>query len=134
VEDDDEMIDRWANLLAASASGGNVPPSYVQTLATLSPIEARLLDLLSKRQSFVNANEDRAMMTEPLRGEAKLPMADFRRATLSLSQQGLVRRVPLQPAFENAVVTSAPIFQADYIGTTAFADDFLAVCSPKQAG
>jgi hypothetical protein len=48
IEDEEDMIDRWANLLAASASGVNVPPSYVQTLADLSPTAARLLDQLSK--------------------------------------------------------------------------------------
>jgi hypothetical protein len=134
VEDEEEMIDRWANLLAASASGGNVPPSYLQTLATLSPIEARLLDLLSRRQTTSSVVPGRkAMDQSALRQEANLPDSEFRRAELiRLIQLGLLQRMPEKTAIERSVITMTPVSTVSLIGTTEFADDFLEVCSPKR--
>jgi hypothetical protein len=49
-EDDDEMIDRWAALLANAAAGPDrgaaVLPSFARMLAELSPEEAVILDTL----------------------------------------------------------------------------------------
>ena len=133
VEDEEDMIDRWANLLAASASGVNVPPSYVQTLATLSPAEARLLDLISRRQAFLESFPAHYVVQQTaLKEESKLPDVEYRRVILSLFQLGLVRRVPEKQALEYPTVANMPIFSALLVATTDFADDFLAVCSPKS--
>ena len=47
-EDDDDMRDRWANLLAnaRTQSDADVHPSFADTLRQLAPIEARILDLM----------------------------------------------------------------------------------------
>ena len=43
LEEDEDMIERWANLLAAAACGDPVLPTYVRLLAELTPNEAQLL-------------------------------------------------------------------------------------------
>ena len=49
LEDDEDMVNRWAGLLANSARGGNgvdVPPSFPGVLRELSPTDAKILDLV----------------------------------------------------------------------------------------
>ncbi|MDQ3739723.1 MAG: DUF4393 domain-containing protein [Actinomycetota bacterium] len=47
LEDDEELVDRWAALLAnASAETVEVPPSFANVLRELEPATARLLDQL----------------------------------------------------------------------------------------
>lgn len=50
------MIDKWANLLAASSKEGTVEPRYVAILSELSGDQARLLDLIAhnKHELFKN--------------------------------------------------------------------------------
>lgn len=45
-EDSEQMQERWANLLAAAATGTAVPPAFPEILRQLEPIEATLLDEL----------------------------------------------------------------------------------------
>jgi hypothetical protein len=45
LEDDDEMVERWASLLANAAGDGDVPPSFPNVLRELEPSDARVLDL-----------------------------------------------------------------------------------------
>jgi hypothetical protein len=44
LEEDEYMISHWAGLIASTATTGNVLPSFVDTLGSLSTEEARLLD------------------------------------------------------------------------------------------
>lgn len=46
LEDDPEMQERWANLLAGAATGSTVAPAYPEILRQLEPVESRLLDEL----------------------------------------------------------------------------------------
>jgi predicted O-methyltransferase YrrM len=47
LEDDDELTERWAALLANAASGQqHVPPSFPNVLRELEPTQAQLLDRL----------------------------------------------------------------------------------------
>src|SRR6202451_2399318 len=46
IEENDEVQDMWAGLLANSASGEKVYPSYVELLKQLSPHEALLLHMV----------------------------------------------------------------------------------------
>ncbi len=49
LEEDDDMKERWANLIATAldaASGQEIPPSFPRILADLSPEEASILDKL----------------------------------------------------------------------------------------
>jgi hypothetical protein len=47
LEDDDELTERWAALLANAAGGQeHVPPSFPNVLRELEPVQARLLDTL----------------------------------------------------------------------------------------
>src|SRR4051812_31226521 len=46
LEDDEDMQDRWANLLANAATGMSIPPSFPEILRQLEPVEARLLETI----------------------------------------------------------------------------------------
>jgi hypothetical protein len=47
-EDDEDMVERWANLLANAAtdSPAEVPPAFPDILRQLEPVDAKILDLL----------------------------------------------------------------------------------------
>jgi len=58
--DDDDMVGRWANLLAnaATESMAQVPPSYPEILRQLEPVEARFLDaLIQEREAREKRNQ-----------------------------------------------------------------------------
>jgi hypothetical protein len=74
------------------------------------------------------------MVQSVIKSESNLTDSEYRRAALSLHHLGLVRRVPDKQAIEFASVTHMPLSSAQLIGTTDFADDFLEICSSKQAG
>jgi hypothetical protein len=79
LEDDSEMQERWANLLAREATIGDVPPSFPEILRQLEPAEAALLDSLVDEVGFVGAVPVTALEIEG-------------RQLDNLSRLGLVRR------------------------------------------
>jgi hypothetical protein len=97
LEDDDDMCEKWANLLAAAASGDSVNPLYIQTLATLSSSQARLLDCLHRAKHPVSdlpyqiipqiSNSDLASML-------KMPVDEYNNCVLCLHQLGLIAHPP----------------------------------------
>jgi hypothetical protein len=128
IEDDEEMIDRWASLLASSASGVNVPPSYVQTLASLSPTEARFFDYVARRQGHIESTLEAGIIVSSLQRESNLTETEFNRVTLSLVRQQLLRRISLP--ISRGILNNNPIKETEYLGTSPFGNDFLDVCSP----
>lgn len=44
LEAEDDLVSKWAGLLASAAAGESVHPSYPRILAELTPVEARILD------------------------------------------------------------------------------------------
>lgn len=49
-EDDDDLTDRWAKLLAAYASGQPGKKAYAEILSGLDPVDAKALDIIYKFQ------------------------------------------------------------------------------------
>ena len=47
VEDNEELSEKWANLLKSGISGSDIHPSFPAILSELSPIDARLLEKIS---------------------------------------------------------------------------------------
>lgn len=46
LEDEENLQGKWANLLASAALGNEPHPGYLNTLKSLSPLDARILDVL----------------------------------------------------------------------------------------
>lgn len=57
-EDDEDMVGRWANLLANAAtdSTAEVPPSFPEILRQLEPIDAQILDMIFEKTDSPPAN------------------------------------------------------------------------------
>jgi Abortive infection alpha len=49
LEDDDDLMEKWAGLLASAAAGDEVHPSFPRILAEVSTTEAKILDALYTR-------------------------------------------------------------------------------------
>jgi hypothetical protein len=75
-EDDEDMVGRWANLLANAAtdSTAEVPPAFPDILRQLVPIEAKILDVLFGSHSPASGpTEPQAYHRERLALAAGLP-------------------------------------------------------------
>jgi len=71
LEDDEELSDRWASLLANAAAGGDVPPSFTRILSDLEPVHARVLDeLYNVSMSMAPGHRDQAGISGPKTAEA----------------------------------------------------------------
>jgi hypothetical protein len=55
LDNDDELVSKWAGLLASAAAGEQVHPSYPRILAELTPGEARLLNLTDEWNENISA-------------------------------------------------------------------------------
>jgi len=49
LESEEELVERWACLLASASAGDDVLPAYPEILRQLTPIEVRMLDWISKQ-------------------------------------------------------------------------------------
>jgi hypothetical protein len=137
LEDENDMIDRWANLLATAASENGVLPSFVTILANLSPAEAQVLDWINKLQKEISKvkNPQVSVLAADLldvRVASKLPQNHFRRIVFNLNRLGLiVRRFP-DVTFQGTGVRIIKL-EGALFGTTEFGDEFLAVCNSACA-
>jgi hypothetical protein len=85
LEQDSEMMERWANLLAGAACGEQVLPAHVQILSQLTPEAARVLDRIHKIQKPMSKNPTRAgLEVNSLRESLNLPDTEFRRSLINL--------------------------------------------------
>jgi len=133
LEDDEEMVELWANLLTSAASAVSIPPVFVQTLSTLSPVEARLLDALRKQQAKLPKTGWMGMIVKDLRLSSQLVPQVFRRSILSLNRSELVRMF-----FDANFSFAPPVFLTEvrddyFIGTAPFGDEFLAACTFRKS-
>ena len=62
LETDDELVSKWAGLLASAAAGVPIHPSYPNIIAELTPGEARLLNLVDEwnKELSAVASEDKS--------------------------------------------------------------------------
>jgi hypothetical protein len=129
LEDDEDMIERWANLLASAAIDKSVSQAFVQTLSLISPEEARLLDALTKAQKPVPPKLTKpSVNVKDFRLSTSLPPLVFTKTIVTLFHLGLVQMV-----FPDQLVGGfphhPPINDGSLIGTTIFCDEFLAACT-----
>ena len=135
LENEEDMSDRWANLLAAAASGNSVLPSHVQLLSALSSDEARFLDSLKKLQQASRPKGSQGwravcgVSVMDLRLQLRLSQNEYNRLVINLFRLGLVDVVHKQEGTMIGDFPFPPLDDKMMIGTTAFGDDFLAVCN-----
>jgi hypothetical protein len=126
-EADDEMVVRWAALLANAAGGGSrVLPSFPAILAQLSSEEARILDYLYQgpEPRFLNEEkidllqydelqlEDRETLDTLLLNLARLDLCSIHSSRESLDK-------PLSPHFVEATPLGAAFLKACTVPTGA---------------
>lgn len=63
LETEDDLLGRWANLLAAASSGKDILPSYADILRQLTPADVELLDWLSGQPPKLDHGVLRVMAT-----------------------------------------------------------------------
>ena len=93
LEEDDEMAERWASLLASAATATGkqtVEPSFIEILRQLTPLQARILDAIyqhiEKSQIPVAEWNQRGVLSDGLRQILKIEVSQF-----LLSLDNLVR-------------------------------------------
>jgi hypothetical protein len=64
-EEDDNLVSKWAGLLASAAAGDPVHSSYPKILAELTSVEARILDAMYQRFIENEPDKQRAWFTMP---------------------------------------------------------------------
>ncbi|MBW4462244.1 MAG: DUF4393 domain-containing protein [Nodosilinea sp. WJT8-NPBG4] len=62
LEDDDYLQDKWVNLLTSAAIGNYIHPSYPRILSELSPLDAKLLEVIYK--SYQEEERERQRLKE----------------------------------------------------------------------
>ena len=135
LEEDEDMIERWANLLAAAACGDPVLPTYVRLLAELTPNEARLLDalqLLQQEPANPRRGQFGGIPLGKVRAKTDLNPVEFRRIIINLIHLGLVFRILGTMTLLPSTIPK-PFTDEDPIGMTLAANDFLTVCSRPPA-
>lgn len=93
LEEDDDMVSKWAGLLASAASGGMVLPSFIRILSDLSPDEARIIDYI-----YINRTE-KALVPNPsvdkeeLKAAIGLPDVEYGVRILNLRRLNIIEQV-----------------------------------------
>jgi hypothetical protein len=133
LEEEEEMITRWSNLLVGAVCGNPLLPSYVHLLSELSPEQARILDSIHTLQTDIGVQklpEFPVMAVEMghLRSISKLPQDTFGRIMENLSRLNLIRRRYPEETFTQSVYEFSG-YDPYFVGTTEFADDFLIACN-----
>src|SRR5262245_3329003 len=75
LEDRAEPVSMWAGLLASAASGQEVHTAYPKILAEITPMEARLLDVLYRWETTSDDEGDRDLMKHANLTANELPVA-----------------------------------------------------------
>ncbi len=133
-ENDEEMIDRWAALLANAAAGpqrgATVLPSFPRILSELSPEEAAIVDVVYQPPDAARVPEMyHVYPDDPRLRRADDPLFDTR--CFNLARLGL-----LQAPWENAQVgdTDPPVYEhkVHYLEGNALGLSFVLACTPPR--
>jgi len=97
IEEDDEMAERWASLLASAANPAGkdtVEPAFVEILRQLTPIQARILDAIyqhiEQKQIPVAEWNQRGILSDGLRQALKIESNQFQLAVDNLVRLRLI--------------------------------------------
>jgi vacuolar-type H+-ATPase subunit H len=127
LEEEDGMIEKWANLLSAAASSARVLPSYIRILADLTPQEARILDKTFDQSSM------EPMKVGDLHTVDSLTDEQFLNAILNLQRLELLAMKFKETTFLAGGVPVATK-DTDLIGLTLFGRRFAqVVCRPPAS-
>ena len=139
LEEEPDMMRRWANLLAAAAAGDPVTPSYVKVLGELTPDEARILDAVARSRRDIADKEQKigtvlAIEIGKVRAELSIPQTHLHSALINLQHLQLLQRCFSRATF---LANSLPLAlkSDDFVGLTPFGSAFLEVVShpPSKA-
>lgn len=118
LEEDDELVDRWAALLAnATGKTMDVPPSFANVLREIEPAAARLLDKTYER--YMNLAPDLRPHFIVKIVETVLMRPEFEYHIDNLFRLGLLRHSALR---------TADVY--DELTLTAFGVAFVKACQP----
>ena len=151
LQEDEELQDRWACLLANAARPGradDVLPSFVEVLKQLSPFEAQCLKKLIEevgrdegRRQRLNLNFGQEHQIAPLMMGSPVTLAGgggnpeglrrFRLALSSLLRLGLIERRVKQPHGPMGLPLNPTDLLEEY-WLTEFGHRFLRVCEPPR--
>jgi hypothetical protein len=128
--DDEDMVTRWANLLAnaATPSADEVMPAYPDILRQLVPIEARVLDSLVAQEGWALPFDDE-------RTFAKLHGRDIAFARVhvdNLLRLGLINTDPTQRFAQRDPLDALPHDDHRRVAATDLGAAFVAVCRPPR--
>lgn len=138
LSEDENLVEKWAGLLASAAAGNSVHSSYPKILEQLTPIEARLLD-----SAYSSQNENsyysvgRAIVgvdVHPLRAQEGITEDQFLVFAENLSRLGLWISVDGVNPYQDALFwsSSATERRFDFVALTALGIDFIRACQgPK---
>lgn len=141
-ENDDDMLTRWAALLANAAAGeasnGDVLPSFPQILAELTPPEAAMIDWLASRQERARDSLDLDYFGDEFGfpmpafgGPPRDPIFDVYVDNLErLQLVAVVRKNARIDVLERELGKNRPGWQRSRIGLTALGTAFVAACTP----
>lgn len=136
LDEDDDMADRWAALLANAADplADEVPPSFADVLRQLTPLEARIL---VRTRAVIDERKD-----EPGRfaaGHGLRELLGIAEPAYDLSVENLFRLRLLRPPVIKLEFTSTPELEYQLAGNeavqvTGFGRAFLAACERSGSG
>lgn len=101
LEDDPDMVDKWAGLLASASTSEDSLVSFVHILREISPIDAKVLDLVGRLSSHamqINKFQYYGIFVSELEIESGLKDHSLIPVLGNLVRLGLVQRVYEQPA------------------------------------
>jgi len=127
LEEEDDLISRWAGLLATAATTGEAIPAFADILRQLAPEEARMLD-------FIHANAKELPAMDAAKGVEK---EDLQKAS-GLSKEDFLIRI--QNLHRLELVVQLTLYGPDgmrgsrgwggegHVGLTALGDAFVRAC------
>jgi hypothetical protein len=136
LEDDSEMAERWASLLASSANpdlANIVEPSFVDLLKQLTPLQARILDCIyqhiKQEQIPISNWHSRGIISQNLQMILKVEPATFRLAIDNLIRLRLIGFPSISLSFINNKDARFQLSNADLLCGTALGQRFISVCT-----
>lgn len=132
LEDNDDLIEMWAGLLASAASEGEILPSFVGILSELSPSQARILDYIYTNQKEIQYEGTPGVEKHELKKEMGLPVEKYGIRILNLRRLGLIEQVSSDAMFwrKGFGVWGA----GGHVGLTALGEALITACKgpPKN--
>lgn len=126
LEEDHDMVSKWAGLLASAASGGMVLPSFARILSDISSDEARIIDYIYIHREKALTNPNPGVDKEDLKIAIGLPVEEYGVRILNLLRLRLIEQVS----------TDAMLWRPGYgdwgaggeVGLTALGEAFISAC------